>query len=52
MAGVRFRVFDNALLSLGYRYLATTDPDFSRIAGRTASEFSSHEIFAGIGYGF
>jgi len=52
LAGVRFRVTRNTLLSLGYRYLGTTDPDFSRTAGRIASEFSSHEIFAGIGYEF
>ena len=52
LAGIRLRVFDNTLLSLGYRYLATTDPDFDRSAGRVASEFSSHEIFAGIGYEF
>jgi opacity protein-like surface antigen len=52
LVGVRFRVFDNALLSLSYRYLATTDPKFSRSAGTVASEFSSHQIFAGIGYEF
>jgi opacity protein-like surface antigen len=52
MAGVRFRVFDNAMLSLGYRYLATTDPKFSRSAGAIASEYTSHQIFAGLGYEF
>ena len=52
LVGIRFRVFDNTLLSLGYRYLGITDPDFSRSAGRVASEFSSHEIFTGIGYEF
>jgi opacity protein-like surface antigen len=52
LAGIRLRVFDNTLLSLGYRYLGTTDPDFSRSAGRVASEYSSHEIFAGLGYEF
>jgi len=52
LAGVRLRVFDNTLLSVGYRYLGTTDPDFSRSAGRIASEYSSHEIFAGLGYEF
>jgi opacity protein-like surface antigen len=52
LVGVRFRVTRNALLSLGYRYLGTTDPDFSNSGTRVASEFSSHEIFAGIGYEF
>jgi len=52
LAGIRLRVFDDTLLSLGYRYLATTDPDFDRSAGRVASEYASHEIFAGIGYEF
>jgi opacity protein-like surface antigen len=52
LAGVRFRVTGNALLSVGYRYLETTDPDFDGSAGWIASEFSSHEVFAGIGYEF
>ncbi len=52
LAGVRFRVFENTLLSVGYRYLGLTDPDFSRSSTWVASEFSSHEIFAGIGYEF
>ena len=52
LVGIRLRVFDNTLLSMGYRYLATTDPNLSRTAGRIASEFSSHEIFVGIGYEF
>lgn len=52
LAGLRFRLFENTLLSMGYRYLGMTDPDFSRSAGRVAAEYSSHEIFAGIGYEF
>jgi opacity protein-like surface antigen len=52
LVGVRLRVFDNTLLSMGYRYLGTTDPDFSSSAGKVESEFSSHEIFLGIGYEF
>ncbi|HEY5657902.1 MAG TPA: porin family protein [Myxococcota bacterium] len=52
MAGVRFRVIGNALVSVGYRYLATTDPAFARTEGRIATEFATHEIFGGIGYEF
>jgi len=52
LVGLRLRVTKNTLLSLGYRYLGTTHPDFSDSGVRVASEFSSHEIFAGIGYEF
>jgi opacity protein-like surface antigen len=51
LAGVRFRVF-NTRLSLGYRYLGTTNLDFSDSGVRVASEFSSHQIVLGIGYEF
>jgi opacity protein-like surface antigen len=52
LAGVRLEVYENTLLSLGWRYLSTTDPDFDRSAGRISSEYASHQFFAGIGYEF
>ena len=52
LAGIRLEVYDNTLLSLGYRYLSITDPDFDRSAGRASTEYASHQFFAGIGYEF
>ncbi len=53
LAGASFRYSKTTELSLGYRYLATTDPEInSRVAffgpRRLDSEFDAHEVVAGL----
>jgi len=57
LAGASFRYSEVTELSLGYRYLATTDPEISsRVPGvgprRLDSEFDAHEVVAGLRFHF
>lgn len=57
LAGASYRYSKTTEFSLGYRYLATTDPEInSRIAfsgpRRLDSEFDAHEVVAGLRFHF
>jgi opacity protein-like surface antigen len=57
LAGASFRYSETTEFSLGYRYLATTDPEInSQIAftgpRRLDSEFDAHELVAGLRFNF
>lgn len=48
LAGIGIRVTETAILDLGYRYLATADPDFEG----TSAEYSGHGLTAGVRISF
>ncbi len=61
MAGIGIPVTDRASLTLGYRYLATTDPDLTATvnipgigsaSGTLSGEFDAHEGVFGVRVGF
>ena len=57
MAGASYRVLENIDLSLGYRYLGTTDPDLDATlvgfgTGKLNAEITVHEVLFGLRYNF
>ncbi|HEX8042603.1 outer membrane protein [Candidatus Deferrimicrobium sp.] len=53
-AGVAFNVTQELALDLGYKYFATTKPEFEESAGggKAKVEYMSHNIFLGLRYSF
>lgn len=52
-AGVAFNVTKELTLDLGYKYFATTKPEFEDADGAKAKvEYMSHNIFLGVRYSF
>lgn len=53
IAGVGYAVSNAVTLDLQYKYLATTDPEFTDVEGATIeTEYSSHNIMVGLRYNF
>ncbi|MEE2691514.1 MAG: OmpA family protein [Pseudomonadota bacterium] len=56
IAGVAFKLAENLMLDVSYRYFATEDPDFVGMAGGAASgfntEYATHNLFAGLRWNF
>jgi len=54
--GVGYAVSKEITLDLGYKYFATAKPEFDFTAntggGKTKGEYSSHNVFLGLRYGF
>jgi opacity protein-like surface antigen len=54
-AGVGFVVSKQLTIDLGYKYFATTDPEFEVIGGggvKAEAEYQSHNLFLGARYSF
>lgn len=53
-AGVAYNVTKELTLDLGYKYFATTKPEFEESAGgaKAKVEYMSHNIFLGVRYSF
>jgi len=53
MAGVGFNISSKTTLTVGYRYFATTNPEFDDLSGVPFdSEYQSHNINVGIRIAF
>lgn len=51
-AGVAFDLNPSLALDLGYRYFATSDPEFDDAAGTFETEYMSHNLSLGLRYTF
>jgi opacity protein-like surface antigen len=52
-AGLGWELMPKVTLDLGYRFFATTDPEFTDVDGDTfESEYMSHNLMAGLRLGF
>jgi opacity protein-like surface antigen len=51
-AGLNYRVRPGLLLSLGYRFFDTQDPEFRSALGNFESEYRSHAVEAGLRFRF
>lgn len=51
-AGVGFVMNKQVTIDLGYKYFATSDPEFATNAGKREAEYKSHNLFLGARYNF
>jgi opacity protein-like surface antigen len=51
-AGINYRIRPGLLLSLGYRFFDTQDPEFRSALGNFESEYRSHAVEAGLRFRF
>jgi len=52
MIGVAYAINQNIAIDLSYRYLGTSDPEFTDQDGDFDYEFSEHNILVGLRYTF
>ena len=51
-AGVGFVMNRQVTIDLGYKYFATSDPEFATNTGKREAEYKSHNLFLGVRYNF
>ena len=51
-AGVAFPISSKTMLSVDYRYFATSDPEFKDLGVKIDSEIRSHALMLGLRFGF
>jgi len=47
-AGIGYAISDSTTLELGYRYMATSDPEFHALGETIEAEVGSHNFYGGV----